>query len=418
MKFVAAATFLLSNALAASAVTTVRLHKRPDEELVIAHLERERNALQAVVAMNQVSDTVGEASQRALLRGSSPEGALGHPAKVADGPENEIIKDYANAQYYGTVSIGSPPQSFQVIFDTGSSNLWVPKVGCSHCGYPFFGKKNKYNHDQSTTYAEDGKDFEIMYGSGSVSGYFSADDVVLADDIVVNGQRFGEIQDAGGLGVAYALGKFDGILGLGFTSISIDGAKTVFENAIAQNKVDQPIFSFYLGDNGPGELTFGGYDPNKFEGDDLNYVHLDAATYWQITLDKVDVGSFHKESDEPITAIVDSGTSLMTGPKADVAKIAASIGATANFVGEYTVDCSKVDDLPDLTFTIGGKDYTIPGPKLVIQAQGTCLFAFMGMDFPAPGPQWILGDVFMREYYTVFNYVDQTIGFAPAKKSA
>jgi Eukaryotic aspartyl protease len=116
-----------------------------------------------------------------------------------------------------------------VIFDTGSSNLWVPKVHCTHCG-SFLNKKNKYDHDKSSTYTKDGADFEIMYGSGSVSGYFSKDSVTLADDLVVQGQRFGEIQDAGGLGIAYALGKFDGILGMGFTSISIDGAKTVFEN--------------------------------------------------------------------------------------------------------------------------------------------------------------------------------------------
>lgn len=254
-----------------------------------------------------------------------------------------------------------------------------------------------------------------MYGSGSVSGFFSVDDVTLADDITVEGQRFAEIEDAGGLGVAYSLGKFDGILGLGFTSISIDSTTTVFENAIKQNKVDQPIFAFYLGDNGPGELTFGGYDAGKFEGD-LNYVHLDAATYWQIALDKIAAGDYEKEASDKITAIVDSGTSLITGPKAEIHKLALSIGAKPNIMGEYTIDCDKIEEIPDVVFTIGGIDYSIPGSKTVIQAQGTCLFAFMGMDFPAPGPQWILGDVFMREYYTVFNYHDQSIGFAKAKK--
>ena len=91
-----------------------------------------------------------------------------------------------------------------------------------------------------------------------------------------------------------------------------------------------------------------------------------------------------------------------------------AVGATPNIMGEYTIDCQKLDDMPDIVFTIDGNDYTIPGKSAVIQAQGTCLFAIMGMDFPAGGPQWILGDVFMRQYYTVFNYVDETIGFAKA----
>lgn len=294
----------------------------------------------------------------------------------------------------------------------------VPKTGCSHCGNPFFNKKSKYNHESSSTYGEDGADFEIMYGSGSVSGYFSKEHVTLADDIGIEGQRFGEIQDAGGLGLAYSLGKFDGILGMGFTSISIDGAPTVFENAIKQNAVDQPIFSFYLGDNGPGELTFGGYDPAKFEGE-IEYVKLESATYWEIALDDVAAGDYHVDPNEDgsaITAIVDSGTSLMIGPKADIHKLASSIGAKAGFTGQYTIDCDKVPEIPDVVFTIGNKEYTIPGKDTVIQAQGTCLFAFMGMDFPKPGPQWILGDVFMRQYYTVFSYLDEMVGFAKAVK--
>lgn len=249
------------------AMTRVPLYKRSDEELIAAHLKRETDALKSILHLQTFTteddEGVDEASAR-NLRGESLTLRKG---------ENEVIKDYANAQYYGTVTIGSPPQSFQVIFDTGSSNLWVPKVGCSHCGIPIIAQKHKYDHDKSSSYSADGADFEIMYGSGSVSGFFSADDVTLADDLVVSGQRFAEIQDAGGLGVAYSLGKFDGILGLGFTAISIDGTTTPFENLIRQNKVDQPVFSFYLGDNAPGELTFGGYDSSKFEGD-LQFVKV------------------------------------------------------------------------------------------------------------------------------------------------
>jgi len=153
---------------------------------------------------------------------------------------------------------------------------------------------------------------------------------------------------------------------------------------------------------------------SKFVGDDLTYVKLSAATYWQISMDSVSAGDLVITGDDGITAIVDSGTSLITGPKADVAKIARSIGAKPNIMGEYTIDCNDIDDVPDIVFTIDGKPYTIPGKSAILQSQGTCLFAFMGMDFPPPGPQWILGDVFMREYYTVFNYLDQSIGFAPA----
>lgn len=162
----------------------------------------------------------------------------------------------------------------------------------------------------------------------------------------------------------------------------------------------------------------------------------------------------------------------MTGPKREIEKLALSVGAKPNIVGQYTIDCALLETLPDVVFTIHGNQYTIPGKFTVIQAQGTCLFAFMGigtcsttytrrrvipnksnmrfethlrllytlpllhdpylrpdrltlaitfihypartLDFPKPGPQWILGDVFMREYYTVFNYVEHTIGLAKA----
>jgi len=379
----------------------IPMHKVSDHEYVNRFLIKEREALMAVhnieASLTSPRNLRGNEHTYSLLEGNN---------------ESEIIKDYANAQYYGVVKVGSPAQEFQVIYDTVSSNLWIPEVGCVHCGYKIIhGGKNKYDSKASDTFVEDGSEFSIQYGSGAVSGVFAQDTVVLADDIAVENQKFATIHDAGGMGIAYAFSYFDGILGLGFDSISVGGAETVFHNAIDQGKVEKPMFAFYLGDNADGELTFGGYDDDKFVGDELTWVPLSDATYWRIDMDAIKIGLF---SVGPTDAIVDSGTSLIIGPSTDILAIALEIGAKPTLTGQYTIDCEKVEDIPEITWTIGGKKYTIPGKDLVIQSTGMCIFAMMGMDFPKPGPQWILGDVFMRKYYTVFDYEEKRIGFAEA----
>ena len=67
-----------------------------------------------------------------------------------------------------------------------------------------------------------------------------------------------------------------------------------------------------------------------------------------------------------------------------------------------------------MTVTLGGKDFTLEGKDYVIKAGPMCLFAFTGIDVPAPnGPLWIMGDVFMRKYYVAFDYGQKRLGFAP-----
>jgi len=390
----------------------ILLKKRSNQEMIANYLKKENDALLAKVENDKLKES-GVAEQRRLRAGVS----VTHDD---DGGKDEdvVIKDYSNAQYYGVVHIGNPPQEFTVIWDTGSSDLWIPRVGCSSCGYcnPFTEGtsicKDKYDSSSSHDYEEDGSDFAIQYGSGSVTGAFSKDTVTLAQDIAVKHQKFAEVDNASGMGIGYIMGKFDGILGLGFESIAIGGS-TVFGSAVEQGLVKDPVFAFYLGDESDGELTIGGYDDTNFDGD-LHYVDLDKATYWQISLDGVKVGDDY--STPKTTGIVDSGTSLLVGPKAEVSKIAATIGATPNpLTGQYTVDCVSVDNVPDVIFAIDGVDYSIPGKDTIIQASGICLFAFMGMDLPEGAPKWILGDVFMRKYYTVFDKGSERIGFAPVK---
>jgi hypothetical protein len=399
----------LASALASSSVQAenndgivrMKLKKRSADEMVADHLKRENDALKLAMA----------ASAKTVLRGSSSpmEAEFEEQVRAAEGAtESIVIKDYSNAQYFGEVEIGTPPQKFTVIFDTGSSNLWVPKVKCHNCGYWFVhGGKSKYDHEKSSSFQMDGSDFHIQYGSGDVKGKFAVDGITLAEDIRVENQKFAEVSDAGGLGVGYVMGKFDGILGLGFEGLSLGGAKTVFGNAIDQGVVAQPVFAFNLGDNEDGELTLGGYDDSKFTGE-ITWVPLSEAKYWLIDVENVSAGSY---SSGTTNGIVDSGTSLITGPSREIKKIANSVGATANIMGQYTIDCSLVSNLPDLDFKIGGKVFSVPGEDLVIRASGTCLFAMMGMDI-REGPQWILGDVFMRQYYSIFDYGQKRVGFA------
>jgi len=400
---------LASAQAADDGLVRMKLKKRSAHEMVADHLKRENDALRLALENGSAPEVMDMAKKSVMLRGSNPEEDFEEQVQVAEGAsENIIIKDYSNAQYYGEVMIGTPPQKFTVIFDTGSSNLWVPKTKCKNCGYWFIhGGKSKYDESKSSSFKKDGSDFKIQYGSGSVKGFFSRDEITLAKDIVVKDQKFAEVANAGGLGVGYVMGQFDGILGLGFEKLSLGGANTVFKNAIDQKVVSQPVFSFALGDNKDGELTLGGYDDSKFKGE-ITWVNLSEASYWLIDIDDVSVGRI---SSGKTNGIVDSGTSLITGPSTEIAKIAHSVGATHNIMGEYTIDCAKVPTLSDLEFTINKKVYKVPGKDLVIQASGTCLFALMGMDIPT-GPKWILGDVFMRQYYSIFDYGNERVGFA------
>jgi len=119
--------------------------------------------------------------------------------------------------------------------------------------------------------------------------------------------------------------------------------------------------------------------------------------------------------------VVDTGTSILAGPTAEVAAIAKSVGATPTPVNpnEYTIDCSLVSSLPDLTFVFaGGKEFVLTGPEYVdeVSEEGLtmCLFGMTGIDIPR-GPLWILGDVFIRKFYSIFDYDNERVGFALAK---
>jgi len=337
-------------------------------------------------------------------------------ARKADGVSaNIMVKDYKNVQYYGNIKMGTPGQEFKVVFDTGSSNVWVPGNQCISCP-----NKQTFKTTESSTFeSTDGQSFSINYVSGSVAGVWGKDTLHLTDEISITGQLFGLIHDPSGLSALYRLSNFDGLVGLGFQSNSIDSKKTVFDNAIEQGLLDKAVFSFYLGNNQDGELTIGGIDYSKFNGP-LSWVSiLDTSGFWKVNIDSINVGG--KVNVPSSTAILDSGTSLIIGPTLMIYQLVMAMEATSflDSAGgaQFFIDCAKVDDIPDVTFRLGGKDYAIAGRDLILEnnQENYCMIAMMGGN---NADTWILGDVFMRKYYTVFDVEKRRVGLAPAVVSS
>jgi len=327
------------------------------------------------------------------------------------------ITNYQDAQYFGKIQVGTPPQPFTVVFDTGSSNLWVPSAKCQAIACLFH---SKYDNTKSSSYKANGTKATFPYGSGTVAGFVSVDTVNLGGLNIAN-QQFVETTDEPGL--TWIVAQFDGIMGMGWPAIAQGIVPTVFDNAVSQKLVD-PIFSFYLNRNANatdgGELTLGGTDMNHYTGD-ITYAPLTSKTYWRFRQDGFAVGT-DKTSfcSGGCDVIADTGTSLIALPTKDAAALNTKIGATPAQSGEYTVDCTKISSMPDVTFTIAKRDFTLKATDYVLQVNSPlgnqCISGFMGIDLPPQiGPLWILGDVFIGKYYSVFDVKNGQVGFATAK---
>lgn len=336
-------------------------------------------------------------------------------------PEDPL-DNYMDAQYYGPIELGTPGQPFNVIFDTGSSNLWVPSETCAIWELACR-THNRYDSSDSSTYKPNGTDFEIHYGSGSMSGFLSTDTCCVAGVCVVD-QTFAEATHEPG--ISFVAAKFDGILGMGFPQISVLGVNPVFNNMVEQGVVPEPVFSFWLNrdpdaDLG-GELILGGSDPMFYEGN-MTYVPVQREGYWEIAMDGMvtPMDGATVGCDGGCTAIVDTGSSLMVGPTAETNAINKMIGGVELIpgTGQYFIICSEIPDMPDIDVMLGGRAYTLEPEDYILQitqqGQTQCISGFMGLDLPM-GPWWILGDVFIGKFYSEFDMGNSRVGLADSKK--
>jgi len=245
-----------------------------------------------------------------------------------------------------------------------------------------------------------------------LSGFVSKDDVTIGS-LKIKGQDFAEATEEPGL--AFAFGRFDGILGLGYDTISVNKIVPPFYNLVNQGLIDSGVFGFYLGDSEEGsEMHLGGVSKDHYTGK-MDYLPLRRKAYWEVAFDAISYGKETAEM-ENTGIILDTGTSLIALPTTLAELLNKEFGAEKSWNGQYTVDCAKRDSLKDLTFSLQGKNYTISAYDYILEVQGSCISAIMGMDIPAPaGPLAILGDAFLRRYYTVYDLEKNAVGIAKAK---
>jgi hypothetical protein len=373
-------------------------------------------------------------------------------------PEGVVpLSNIGNVQYVGTVVIGTPGQELQMIFDTGSSDVWVPGSDCETCG-----THRRFYPTLSTTYTSTGDVFDDEYGSGMVSGVIGQDSVRWGGFVVEN-VRFGLVQQEDSMISSF---KTDGVVGMAFGGLSLVTKPTLVEE-LANQFMDTVgtnayCFSFFLHSENSAQqstLTVGGYNLSMLgENASLYFtpvIELPGVfgiTYWAIGISAMSIGKeVFCTAPSSCTGIVDTGTSLIGVPEIEFVRVATALTArhvcsingilldpegvgAANVAAAAAADNAPHSDgiicencqlhlfptltiaLPPVgsTFALQPRDYVRfvldGGPA---EARGECILPFM---VTSQRNSWVLGDVFMMAYYTVFDATPgaMKVGFACA----
>jgi len=317
--------------------------------------------------------------------------------------------------YFGEVQIGTPPQKFLVVFDTGSGNLIVPSKQCEssacqhHKQYAVADSSTgtDINRNEEAVNGSQRDTLQVSFGTGDVEGVFQHDQVcvgTLCHDMSFIGATaesdnpFDEF-------------KFDGILGLSLHQMAEGVGYSFVESVVLGSKaLKHPVFSVFLSDNDaePSSVSFGSEESHLHYGG-LHWVNISRPSgYWQvetggITLDDVPLGL----CDECQVA-VDTGTSMLAGPSAIMDNLTVTLNVDPS--------CENYNDLPKVGFLLGGKVLNLGKEDYVTREDQFCTMAFMSIDIPPPqGPLFILGDPFLRKFHSVYDVKNLRVGFAPAK---
>ncbi|KAI6198145.1 Peptidase A1 domain-containing protein [Aphelenchoides besseyi] len=324
----------------------------------------------------------------------------------------QAVTNTQNIWYKGIITVGTPPQPFNVMFDTGSDLLWIPARGCTSSGAAVSNCRAQnpvYTATSSSTARNTGQSFSIAYGLGSAQGTYYQDAFAFGSP---NGRQL-KYPQAVTFGAAQQMTFFDGgIFGLSFPTSR--NPNPIFYEGIRQRVFDQAMFTAYFANcpstgtcqNG-GTITLGGFD-SQHCSPNYNWIPVVGnGPYWQFNFQGISAGSY--SFNQAASAITDTGklrTSYVIGPQAQIQQLAAAIGAQ-NRNGAYFANCNAQFTI---YITINGYRYPIQASTLMIPLGGSsCQLALSSGNFGF----WIFGAATIRNYCVVHDIQNRRVAFAP-----
>lgn len=350
---------------------------------------------------------------------------------ASENPSSVSLNTFAS-EYYGQVLIGEPPQSFLMAFDTGSGNVLVPSVDCTEKACM---NHTRYDPEKSKTaqqiayaaqpmtpadlgdWGDGSRDVAtVTFGTGEVSGVFVRDKVCVGGlcsemDVVAATNETEQ---------PFALVPFDGVLGLSLGQMAEGNAFSFVESVLHTGLIKHSLFSVFIGsdDSEQSEITFGEIK-GKYKASELFWAPISQSGFWQFSLQDVALGKKNLGlcPNKPCEAVLDTGSSMITGPSNLVNAIDKQLGMAK--------DCSNLDDLPDIALVVQGHSLSLSVTDYVAYQAGptapdgtltgNCSLAIQALDVPPPkGPLFILGCPLLRRYLTAYDRENMRVGFAKA----
>lgn len=339
--------------------------------------------------------------------------------------------------YAATIGIGSPQQEMQVLFDTGSADLWVMDSNNPFCSNSNYSKLynnqtigqtidctnlDTYNAGNSTSLKElIGSRFYINYEDDTF-----ADGVWATEDITINGIEISNLQ----FGLAnYATTPVDGVLGIGFERLEAvkgyTGASNEYYPNFPQalkNEGITDVVAYSLALHDSGSIIFGGIDKAAYAGNLYTFpmvnvypTVVDKPATLSMTIQGLGAESVNYCMQETFfttkyPVLLDSGTTLISFPTEIADKMANFVNASySDTEGIYILDCPADIDDTKFLFDFGDLKITVPLSSFILSPDGG---DYCGFGVLRSTNSITLGDSFLSNAYVIFDLDNYQISMA------